>query len=112
MSIRLDRFSEAVKEEISNLLRDELDPSEYGWISVTAVKVSKDLKEAHVFVTVFPEHLEEKALKKLNQMAGYIRKYLSKRIRAKTVPSLRFELDTLTKMVERGMIKPPEGDKG
>jgi len=112
MGIRLERFAEAVKEELSNLLREEIDPNEYGWISITAVKVSKDLKEAHVLVTVFPEHLEEKALKKLSLMAGYMRKYLSKRIRSKTVPKLRFEVDNLTKLVERGVIKPPRGEDG
>lgn len=91
-------------------MRERLDTDRYGWIGVTGVKLSKDLKDAVVFVTVFPEHLEEKTLEKLNSMGGYIRKYLSKRIRAKTVPKVRFEIDTLTKMVEKGVIKPPEGN--
>ena len=108
MGIRLERLSQAVREEISKLVQNELNPEEYGWIGITAVKLSKDLKEAVVFVTVFPEQKEKKALEKLNTASGYIRKVLSKRIRAKTVPKLRFELDTLTKLVERGVIKPPE----
>ena len=106
MGIRLERINQLIKEEISNLLREELSPDEYGWISITTVKTAPDLSEAHVFITVFPEHLEDKAVEKLNRMAGYIRKYLSKRIRAKTVPKLRFELDTYTKMVEKGIIEP------
>ena len=107
MGIRLERVAQAVKEELSQLIQNSLDPQEVGWISVTAVKLSKDLREGVVFVTVFPEHLEKKALERLNQMGGYFRKYLSKRLRTKTVPKLRFESDTLTKMVERGIIEPP-----
>ena len=108
MGVRLERINQLIKEEISNLLREELPPEEYGWVSVTNVKTSPDLSEAHVFVTVFPEHLEQKTLEKLNKMAGYVRKFLSKRIRSKTVPRLRFEIDTFTKMVERGIIEPPK----
>jgi ribosome-binding factor A len=110
MGYRIERINEQIREEISNILREELNPNEYGWISITSVKTSKDLKDAVVFVTVFPEQLEKKTLEKLQKMAGYLRKQLSKRIRAKTVPKLRFELDNLTKLVERGVIKPPEGN--
>jgi len=110
MGIRLERFNRLIQEEISELIREELPSDQYGWVSVTMVKTSPDLSEAHVFITVFPEHLEEKTLQKLNQMAGYIRKYLSRRVRAKTVPRLRFEIDNYTKLVERGVIDPSEGD--
>ena len=110
MGIRLERLSEIIREEVSKLVQNELNPEEFGWIGITAVKLSKDLKEGVVFVTVFPEQKERKALEKLNSMSGYIRKLLSKRIRAKTVPKLRFEADTLTKLVERGIIEPPKGN--
>ena len=109
MGIRLERLAHTLQEEISNLLREELDPNTYGWVSVTGVKLSKDLKDAVVFVTVFPEHLEGKALEKLQKMSGYIRKHLAGRVRAKTVPKVRFEIDNLTKLVERGVIEPPKG---
>ena len=110
MGIRLERVSETIREEISKLIQNELNPEEFGWIGITAVKVSKDLKDAVVFITVFPEQKEKKALEKLNSMSGYIRKFLSRRVKAKTVPKLRFEIDTLTKLVEKGVIKPPEGN--
>ena len=110
MGIRLERFNRLIQEEISELIREELPSDQYGWVSVTMVKTSPDLSEAHVFITVFPEHLEEKTLQKLNQMAGYIRKYLSRRVRAKTVPRLRFEIDNYTKLVEKGVINPSESD--
>ena len=110
MGYRIERINEQIKEEIANILREELNPNEYGWIGITSVKTSKDLRDAVIFITVFPEQLEKKALEKLQKMAGYFRKQLSKRIRAKTVPKLRFEIDNLTKLVERGVIKPPEGN--
>jgi len=107
MGYRIDRINEQIRKEISNILREELNSADYGWVSVTAVKTSNDLKDAVVFITVFPEQLEEKALEKLQKMAGFLRKHLSKKIRAKTVPKLRFEVDNLTKLVERGIIKNP-----
>jgi ribosome-binding factor A len=108
MGIRIERINSLIQEELSQLIREEIPPDQYGWISITGVKTAPDLSEAHVFITVFPEHLEGKALEKLNKMGGYLRRYLSKRIRAKTVPRLRFEIDNLTKLVEKGVIEPPE----
>ncbi|HID79013.1 MAG TPA: 30S ribosome-binding factor RbfA [Aquifex aeolicus] len=108
MGIRLERLSKAIQEEISSLLRDKLDPSEWGWISVTAVKLSKDLRDAVVFITVFPEGKEKRALERLNSLGGVIRKHLARRLDTKTVPKLKFEIDTLTKLVEKGKLNPPE----
>jgi ribosome-binding factor A len=107
MGIRLERIARAIQEEVSSLIRENLDPSQWGWISVTAVKVSKDLKDSVVFVTVFPEEKEKKALEKLNSMAGFVRKHLSQRLDTKTVPKVRFEIDSLTKLVEKGKLNPP-----
>ncbi len=109
MSKRLQRVESRIREEVATLIRENLDTERFGWISVTGVKVAPDLSEARVFVTVFPEHLEGRALEKLNSSAGFFRKVLSKSLKTKTVPRLRFEIDTLTKLVESGKIKPPEG---
>jgi len=109
MGYRLERLARAVEEEVAALLREHLDPDTYGWVSITGVKLSKDLKNAVLFVSVFPEHKGEKALEKLNSMGGFIRKQLAKRIRAKTVPQVRFEFDTFTKGVRMGLIEPPKG---
>ncbi len=109
MGIRLERINSLIREELASLIRDELSPEEFGWISITSVRTAPDLSEAHVFITVFPEHLEEKAIERLNKLSGRFRKHLSRRIRAKTVPKLRFERDTLTRLMERGLIEPPEG---
>ena len=109
MSKRLQRVESRIKEEVASLIRENLDTDRFGWVSVTGVKVAPDLSEARVFITVFPEYLEEKTLEKLNASAGFFRKVLSKSLKTKTVPRLRFEVDTLTKLVESGKVKPPEG---
>ena len=107
MGIRLERIARAIQEEVSSLIRENLDPSQWGLISVTAVKVSKDLKDAVVFVTVFPEEREKMALEKLNSLGGFVRKHLARRLSTKTVPKVRFEIDSLTKLVEKGKMNPP-----
>jgi len=47
-------------------------------------------------------------LERLNSLGGVIRKHLARRLDTKTVPKLKFEIDTLTKLVEKGKLNPPE----
>ncbi|NPB05577.1 MAG: 30S ribosome-binding factor RbfA [Aquificae bacterium] len=110
MGVRLERINSLIAQEVAELLREEFPPEEVGWISVTGVKTAPDLSEAVVFVSVFPEEAERKALEALTRRSGLFRRHLAKKLRTKTVPRLRFEVDALTKLMERGAIKPPEGD--
>ena len=86
------RINEEVKKEISNLIRDDIkDPRLTAMISVTAVKVTKDLRYAKVFVSIFGKDEEEKnntftALKN-------VRKEIGHRINLRYTPQIIFELD-------------------
>ncbi|MDZ5010573.1 30S ribosome-binding factor RbfA, partial [Clostridium perfringens] len=55
------RINEEVKREISVIIRDEIkDPRMTAMVSITAVKVTKDLRYAKVFVSIFGNNEEEK----------------------------------------------------
>ena len=90
------RINEEVKREISVLIRDEIkDPRLTAMISVTAVKVTKDLRYAKVYVSIFCNSDEEKKenFEGLKSAAGFIRKEIAHRINLRQSPQIIFELD-------------------
>jgi len=94
MSFRPERLAEAIKKEISELLREELKDPRIGFVTITAVEVSKDLRYANVFASVFGEPAEQKAtIEALQKAQGFIRGELGKRIRLRYTPEITFKLD-------------------
>lgn len=90
------RINEEVKKEISNLICNDIkDPRLTAMISVTAVKVTKDLRYAKVYVSIFTNTEEEKNenLEALRNAAGFVRKEIGHRINLRYTPQIIFELD-------------------
>lgn len=65
-----------------------------GFVTVTDVEISSDLKTAIVFFTVMNEQDIDVSMEILNSAKGLIRSELSKRVRLKYIPSLEFKIDT------------------
>lgn len=90
------RINEEVKRELSNLIRNEVkDPRLTAMISVTAVKVTKDLRYAKVYVSIFSKTEEEKNenFEALKSAAGFLRREIAHRINLRQSPQILFELD-------------------
>lgn len=90
------RINEEVKREISNLIRNEIkDVRLTAMISVTAVKVTKDLRYAKVYVSIFAKDEEEKSsnLEALKNAAGFVRHEIAQRVNLRHSPQILFELD-------------------
>ena len=82
--------------EISNIIQNEIkDPRLTAMVSVTNVKVTKDLRYAKVFVSIFAKNDEEKnnSFVALKNASGYIRKEIGQRINLRYNPQIIFELD-------------------
>lgn len=92
---RLDRISEEVKREVSNIIQNELkDPRLPALVSVTMVNVTKDLKYAKVYVSVLGNEEEKKnAISGLKSAAGFIRREVGHRVQMRYTPEIHFELD-------------------
>ena len=92
---RSRRVAEQIKKEISEILRLELkDPGLMEIISVMAVEVTRDLRFAKVFVSIYGSAEEqEKVLKILDKATGFIRFEIGKRIRLRHTPEIEFYLD-------------------
>jgi ribosome-binding factor A len=92
---RHERIAEEMQHEIGAMLAGELkDPRLEVLSVVTEVRVSPDLKQARVYVSVAGDEAEQAAaLKGLVAAAGYIRRELSERLQIRRTPELHFVLD-------------------
>lgn len=93
MSFRSERLAEVIKKEVSDLLRQMKDPR-VGFVTVTMVDVSSDLRYAKVFVsTLGSDEEQDTTLKALQRAQGFVRTELGKRIRLRYIPEVSFILD-------------------
>lgn len=91
---RLDRIADMLKRELSILIQNEINDPRVGMVSVTDVKVSRDLMHAKVYVSVLqPEEKIPSAIKALNHAANYLRYQLAQRVELRVMPELRFYYD-------------------
>ena len=91
---RLDRVNQLIREEVSYLLQRELKDPRLGFVTVTEVDVSKDLRTAKVYVSVLGTEAEWRgSLEALRSARGFIRNWLVPRLRLRTVPELTFHPD-------------------
>ncbi len=95
---RAARVSDQMKEEIADILLRKIKDPRIGFITVTEVEVSDDLKNAKVFVSIYGED-KKTPLKGLESAAPFIRSELGRRIRMRSVPELLFRFD---RTVEQG----------
>jgi ribosome-binding factor A len=90
---RARRVSEAVKEELAELIGFEMDDPRLGSVNVTSADVSPDMRIAHVKVTIEAGQ-EKKALEALEHARGFLKHELASRLNLRRVPDLHFSSDT------------------
>jgi ribosome-binding factor A len=88
------RVSEAVKEELAELVGFELDDPRLATVGVTEAEVSPDARHAHVKVAAIGGEREQRqALAALEHAKNYLRRELAFRLSLRNVPELHFQLD-------------------
>ena len=92
---RADRVAEAIRAEVATFLREEAkDPRLTGFVTVTGVEASRDLRHANVFVSVMGTDTERAAtLEGLASVATHLRSRLGRSLRLSNAPTLHFKLD-------------------
>ena len=94
MSVRTEKVASIVKEEIGIIFQRNFDMKQYGFITVTEVRMSPDLKNAKVYVSVFGDAVQkQKTLAMLEGQKSFVRQTLGHNIRLKFTPSIVFYLD-------------------
>ena len=92
--IRLQRISERIREELSAMLLKEVADPRLSGISVTDVKVDRELAWAEIFVSaVEGADRSKEVLEGLRSATGFLRHELATRIDLRTFPRLRFHWD-------------------
>jgi ribosome-binding factor A len=90
---RSQRVGDLLREEIAEIIMNRVKNPRIGFITVTGVDITEDLKLAKVYVSIFKEEEKETTLEILNSAKGFIRAELSKRVRMKFIPALTFRVD-------------------
>ena len=92
--LRVEKLQELMKQEISQIILRELKDPRIGFVTVTQVEVTGDLREANVYVGLMGNEKQvEDCWKGLQSSLGYIRREIGKRIRLRFTPELAFALD-------------------
>ena len=94
---RSQRMAEQIRRDLAEIVRDELKDPRMGFLSFTAVKLNRDLSNAIVYCSVMEDEKQAETLDTLNRAAGFLRSQLASRIRARTVPILKFVNDDSVK---------------
>lgn len=92
---RSERVAEEMKREIAKILHDELkDPRLGRFVTITKVEVTRDLRYAKVFVSVYGDDQQKKqSIEALNNASGFVRREIGRRIKLRYTPEILFSLD-------------------
>jgi ribosome-binding factor A len=90
---RAQRVSEAVREELAELIGFEMDDPRLASVNVTGADVSSDMRVAHIKVAISGGD-ERKALEALEHAKGFLKHELASRLNLRRVPDLHFSADT------------------
>ena len=96
---RTMRVGDEIKKVIGMLIEREVKDPRIGFVTITGVKVSRDLSMATVYVTTGEMDDPEKTIAGLSAAAGFLRKRLGELIKLRNTPELRFIYD---KSLDRG----------
>jgi ribosome-binding factor A len=100
-SDRMRRVNEAMREVLSGAITSELKDPRVGFVTVTAVETTPDLRQARVFVSVLGNPGERRrSLRALENARGYLQRRVASELRIKHTPTLEFAYDD---SAERGI---------
>ncbi len=110
---RADRIGIKIQQAITELLSKKMQDPKVEMATISAVKMTPDLRVAHVYVTVFGEKRRIRdALDGFNRSKGYIKKHIAPKLGLKYMPEIKFirddtfdtaaEMDALIKKATSG----------
>jgi ribosome-binding factor A len=98
---RMRRVDEAVRAVLSDAIAKDLQDPRVGFVTVTGVKTSPDLRHARVYVSVLgDEQARSESLEGLRSAHGFLQGHLASELPLKHTPTLTFEYD---ESIDRGM---------
>lgn len=99
---RMKRVNETCLEALGEILQEDIKDPRLGFVTVTKVEVSPDLKQARVWVSVLGGEEEvEESFRVLEKAKGFIRSRLGTKVRLKFTPELHFLRDRGAEISEK-----------
>ena len=91
---RKDRVGDQIKKEVSQIIQRELKDPGIGFVTVTGVELSADLKNARIFYSVLgDEQKRQKSDQALNRAVFFIQHEIGRKMRLKYTPKIKFVYD-------------------
>ncbi|QPJ66387.1 MAG: 30S ribosome-binding factor RbfA [Candidatus Nitrohelix vancouverensis] len=99
---RSQRVQELLLEEISRLIQNGLKDPRIGFVTITSVELTDNLKFARVYVSIMGDKKSaESALEGLQSARGFIRKALGKNLYLRYIPNIDFRIDETAEKVDK-----------
>jgi ribosome-binding factor A len=99
---RMRRVDEAMREVLSDAITQDLKDPRIGFVTVTAVDTSPDIRHARVFVSVLGDDSQRKlTLAGLRSAHGFLQKRVAAELRTKNTPMLEFVYDDTAERAQR-----------
>jgi ribosome-binding factor A len=99
---RMRRVDEAMREVLSGAITSELKDPRVGFVTVTAVDTSPDLRQARVFVSVLGTNpVRRRSLDGLRSAHGYLQRRVADELHLKHTPTLEFVYDDTLDRAQR-----------
>lgn len=100
MTRRTEKLQEFIKEQVSEIIQQHVRDPRIGFVSITDVEVSADIRHAKIFVSVLgDEDAKSGTMTGLDSALKFIRGELGRRLEMRYTPEIMFKLDT---SIERG----------
>ncbi|MCU0666807.1 MAG: 30S ribosome-binding factor RbfA [Candidatus Omnitrophica bacterium] len=91
---RYEKVAEQIHKEISNILQREINDPRLGFVTITRVELTQDLRYAKVFFSVLGGEQEYKKSKQaLDSALGFVRRLIAERVQLRFVPEIDFRED-------------------
>ncbi|MBI5476293.1 MAG: 30S ribosome-binding factor RbfA [Ignavibacteriales bacterium] len=102
MSLRTEKVASLIKEEIGSYIAREYRDPAYGFITVTDVIVTPDLRIAKIYVSIMgTDAVKSATLKMLEDNKGELRMVVGSHLRLKFTPAINLYLDETLDRVEK-----------
>jgi ribosome-binding factor A len=91
---RPDRVADQIRGELASLLAREVHDPGIGFVTLTRVRVTPDLQQAHVYYTALGDDKSRRNTERaLTRASGFLRRQIGARLRLKRTPELTFHYD-------------------
>jgi ribosome-binding factor A len=91
---RPERLAKLIREQISEIIREDVSDPRIGFVSITQVDISPDLENARIFVSILgDEEKKQEAMKGLESATSFIRGKLGHMLELREVPKISFIRD-------------------